>query len=82
MQDATTSAYTATLTELEASMTNKPPKDTSTKEPKADEAEVQLKKLKPGPNNPEEAKQFKEDLKKVVDLFENRIHSFDRYEVE
>ena len=63
-------------------MTNKPPKNTPTKELKADEAEVQLKKLKPGPNNPEEAEQFKEDLNKVVDLFKNRIHSYNHYEVE
>ena len=54
----------------------------ATNEPEADETEVQLKKLKLGPNNPEEAEQLKEDLKKPVDLFENRIHSHACYEVE
>ena len=39
-------------------------------------------KLKPGPNNPEQAGEFATKLTKAVDLFETRIHLYDRYEMK
>ena len=39
-------------------------------------------KLKPGPNNPEQAGEFATKLTTAVDLFKTRIHSYDRYEME
>ena len=68
MHDATTSAYTTILSELEASMTDKPPKDTPTKEPE--------------PNNPETAAQFVKATNTALMKFVDRIHSFDRYKNE
>ena len=68
MQDTTTSADATILSELEASMTDKPPKDTPTREP--------------GPNNPEEAVQFVKATNTALMKFVDRIHSFDRYKSE
>ena len=39
-------------------------------------------KLKPGPNNPEQAGEFATKLKTAVDLFESQIHMYDRYETK
>ena len=39
-------------------------------------------KLKLGPNNPELAGKFITKLKTAVDLFESRIHTYDRYKTE
>ena len=39
-------------------------------------------KLKPGPNNVEQAGEFATKLKTAVDLFKSRIHMHDRYETE
>ena len=40
------------------------------------------KKLKAGPNNSEHAGEFVTKLTAAMDLFESRIHSYDRYETE
>ena len=34
----------------------------------------------PGPNNPEEAKEYQKQTKKALQKFTERIHSFDRYQ--
>ena len=39
-------------------------------------------KLKPGPNNPQQAGAFSTQLKDSVDLFESKFHTYDRYETE
>ena len=39
-------------------------------------------KTKPGSNNPKQAEAFSTHLKDTVDLFEARIHTYDRYETE
>ena len=39
-------------------------------------------KLKPGPNNPEQAGKLTTKLKTAVDLFESHIHTYDRYETK
>ena len=48
---------------------------------KLDSKDVKTK-LKPGPNNPEQAGEFTTKLKAAVDLFENRIHSYNRYDTK
>ena len=69
-QDATTSAYTTIVTTLEAIMTDKPQKDTPTKEKEQDNKGMK-QKLKPGPNNPGQAGEFATKLKTAVDLFKS-----------
>ena len=39
-------------------------------------------KLKPGPNNAEQAGKLTMKLKTAVDLFESQIHMYDRYKTE
>ena len=39
-------------------------------------------KKPPGPNNPEKASVFVTELDKAVDTFAEKIHSYDRYQVE
>ena len=49
-QDVMACAYTTTVNTLEANMTDKPQKDTPTKETEQDNKGVK-QRLKPGPNN-------------------------------
>ena len=39
-------------------------------------------KVKPGPNNPQQVEAFTTQLKDAVDLFEDGIHTYDRYGTE
>ena len=78
-QDATTCAYTTIVNTSNKTMTE-PQKGTPAKVELANK-DTKLKQ-KPGPNNPEQAEEFATKLKKAVDLFENRIHSYDRYDTE
>ena len=64
-QDSTTAAYTAVATTLHT-MAEKEPntKDAKLKLPDVKDAQP---KLKPGPNNPEEASKFVSEIKKATD---------------
>ena len=79
-QDATTYVYTTIVNTLNKTMTE-PQKDTPTKGKQLATEDTKLK-TKPGPNNPEQAEAFSTWLKDAVDLFEARIHTYDRYETE
>ena len=63
-QNNATAEYTALIVDLEHKMAEQ--EDTTTKEP--------------GPNNPEEAKEYQKQTKKALQKFTERIHSFDRYQ--
>ena len=53
-------------------------KDTDTKSAKP----KIMDKPKPGPNNPSKAGQFVSDLNTALDLFQNRIHSYNLFDIE
>ena len=68
-QDATTHAYTTIVNTLNKTMTE-PQKDTPAKGKQLANKDTKPK-LKPGPNNPEQAEAFTTQLKNAVNLFEN-----------
>ena len=41
-----------------------------------------MDKPKPGPINPDKARQFVPDLNTALDLFQNRIHSYNPFDME
>ena len=79
-QDAATYAYTTIINTLDETMME-PQKDIPTKGKQLATKDTKPK-TKPGPNNPEQAEMFSTQLKDAVDLFETRIHTYDRYETE
>ena len=68
-QDATTHAYTTIINTLNETMME-PQKDTPAKGKQLANKDTKPK-MKPGPNNPEQAEVFTTWLKDAVDLFEN-----------
>ena len=79
-RDATTCAYTTIINTLNETIME-PQKDTRTKGKQLATKDTKPK-IKLGPNNPKQAESFSTQLKDAVDLFEIRIHTYDRYETE
>ena len=73
-------AYTTIINTLNETMME-PQKDTPTMGKQQANKDTKPN-MKPGPNNPEQAEAFSTQLKDTVDLFEIRIHTYDRYETE